>query len=118
MGNPDQPTPEHIVEKLVEAARRSDTHRYSASRGIPRLRCAISNWYKNRFDVAIDAETEAIVTIGSKEGLANLAQAVVGSGDTVLVPNPCTTQILCSLATLMTRSKNPNSAHSVVGLDG
>ncbi len=88
MGNPDQPTPEHIVEKLVEAARRSDTHRYSTSRGIPRLRRAISNWYKNRFDVDIDAETEAIVTIGSKEGLANLAQAVVGSGDTVLVPNP------------------------------
>ncbi len=88
MGNPDQPTPDHIVEKLVEAARRKDTHRYSASRGIPRLRKAISNWYKRRFDVDIDAETEAIVTIGSKEGLANLAQAVVGAGDTVLVPNP------------------------------
>ncbi|CAC9429371.1 Uncharacterized PLP-dependent aminotransferase YfdZ [uncultured Gammaproteobacteria bacterium] len=88
MGNPDQPTPEHIVEKLVETARRGDTHRYSTSRGIPRLRRAISNWYKNRFDVDIDAQTEAIVTIGSKEGLANLAQAVVGSGDTVLVPNP------------------------------
>jgi alanine-synthesizing transaminase len=88
MGNPDQPTPEHIVEKLVEAVRRGDTHRYSISRGIPRLRRAISNWYKNRFDVDIDIETEAIVSIGSKEGLANLAQAVVGSGDTVLVPNP------------------------------
>ena len=88
MGNPDQPTPDHIVEKLVEAARRKDTHRYSASRGIPRLRKAISNWYKRRFDVDIDAETEAIVTIGSKEGLANLAQAIVGAGDTVLVPNP------------------------------
>lgn len=88
MGNPDQPTPEHIVEKLVETARRGDTHRYSTSRGIPRLRRAISNWYKNRFDVDIDAQTEAIITIGSKEGLANLAQAVVGSGDTVLVPNP------------------------------
>lgn len=88
MGNPDQPTPEHIVEKLVETARRGDTHRYSTSRGIPRLRRAISNWYKNRFYVDIDAQTEAIVTIGSKEGLANLAQAVVGSGDTVLVPNP------------------------------
>jgi alanine-synthesizing transaminase len=60
MGNPDQPTPEHIVEKLVEAARRSDTHRYSASRGIPRLRCAISNWYKNRFDVAIDGNCKNI----------------------------------------------------------
>ncbi len=88
MANPDQPTPEHIVEKLVEAARRKDTHRYSVSRGVPRLRCAISNWYKRRFDVVINPETEAIVTIGSKEGLANLAQAVVGSGDTVLVPNP------------------------------
>ncbi len=88
MGNPDQPTPEHIVEKLVEASRRDDTHRYSTSRGIPRLRHAIANWYKNRFDVTINAETEAIVTIGSKEGLANLAQAIVGSGDTVLVPSP------------------------------
>jgi len=88
MGNPDQPTPDHIVEKLVEAARRKDTHRYSTSRGIPRLRRAITNWYKKRFDVDLDSETEAIVTIGSKEGLANLAQAVVGNGDTVLVPNP------------------------------
>lgn len=88
MGNPDQPTPDHIVEKLVEAVRRKDTHRYSASRGIPRLRKAIANWYKRRFDVDIDSETQAIVTIGSKEGLSNLAQAVVGNGDTVLVPNP------------------------------
>ncbi len=88
MGNPDQPTPDHIVEKLVETARRKDTHRYSTSRGIPQLRKAIANWYKRRFDVDIDPETEAIVTIGSKEGLSNLAQAVVGGGDTVLVPNP------------------------------
>ena len=88
MGNPDQPTPGHIVEKLVETVRRPDTHRYSASRGIVRLRCAIANWYKTRFDVDLDPETEAIVTIGSKEGLANLAQAVVDSGDTVLAPNP------------------------------
>lgn len=88
MGNPDQPTPNHIVEKLVEAARRPDTHRYSTSKGIPRLRRAIANWYKKRFEVDLDPETEAIVTIGSKEGLSNLAQAVVGSGDTVLVPNP------------------------------
>jgi alanine-synthesizing transaminase len=88
MGNPDQPTPDHIVEKMVEATRRKDTHRYSASRGIPRLRKAISNWYKKRYDVDINPETEAIVTIGSKEGLANLAQAVVGAGDTVLVPSP------------------------------
>ncbi len=88
MGNPDQPTPNHIVEKLVEAARRKDTHRYSASRGIPRLRRAITHWYKTRFDVDLNPDTEAIVTIGSKEGLANLAQATVGAGDTVLVPSP------------------------------
>ncbi len=88
MGNPDQPTPKNIVDKLIETAKRPDTHRYSASRGIPRLRLAISNWYKRRFDVDLDPDTETIVTIGSKEGLANLAQAVVGPGDTVLVPNP------------------------------
>jgi alanine-synthesizing transaminase len=88
MGNPDQPTLDHIVEKLVEAARRKDTHRYSMSRGIPRLRKAIADWYQRRYEVEIDPETEAIVTIGSKEGLANLAQAVVGAGDTILVPNP------------------------------
>ncbi|MFK5914018.1 MAG: alanine transaminase [Woeseiaceae bacterium] len=88
MGNPDQPTPKHIVDKLVEVAQRPDTHRYSLSRGIPRLRAAICNWYKNRFDVDLDPETEAIVTIGSKEGLAHLAMATVGPGDAVLVPNP------------------------------
>lgn len=88
MGNPDQPTPKHIVEKLVEAARRPDTHRYSASKGIPRLRRAICHWYKTRFDVDLDPETQAIVTIGSKEGLAHLALACLDKGDTVLVPNP------------------------------
>jgi alanine-synthesizing transaminase len=88
MGNPDQPTPKHIVEKLVEVARRPDTHRYSASRGIKRLRVAICNKYKRLYNVDLDPETESIATIGSKEGLANLAQAVVGPGDTVLVPNP------------------------------
>ena len=88
MGNPDQPTPKHIVDKLVEVAQRSDTHRYSMSRGIPRLRRAITNWYKERYDIDLDPETEAIVTLGSKEGLANLAQAMVGRGDTVLVPSP------------------------------
>jgi len=88
MGNPDQPTPKHIVDKLVESAQRGDTHRYSMSRGIPRLRKAISNYYKRRFDVDIDPEKEAIVTIGSKEGLAHLAMATVGPGDAVLVPNP------------------------------
>ncbi|MCS5591891.1 MAG: alanine transaminase [Gammaproteobacteria bacterium] len=88
MGNPDQPTPKHIVDKLVEVAQRDDTHRYSMSRGIPRLRRAITNWYKERYDIDLDPETEAIVTLGSKEGLANLAQAIVGRGDTVLVPSP------------------------------
>jgi len=88
MGNPDQPTPKHIVEKLVEAARRPDTHRYSASKGIPRLRQAICHWYKKRFDVDLDPDAEAIVTIGSKEGLAHLALACLGPGDSVLVPNP------------------------------
>jgi alanine-synthesizing transaminase len=88
MGNPDQPTPDHIVDKLIEAARRGNTHRYSVSRGIPRLRKAICNWYKTRFDVSLDFDSEAIVTIGSKEGLAHLALATVGPGDAVLVPNP------------------------------
>jgi len=88
MGNPDQPTPQHIVDKLVEAAQRGDTHRYSMSRGIPRLRKAIADWYARNFQVEIDPETEAIVTIGSKEGLAHLALATMGPGDAVLVPNP------------------------------
>jgi alanine-synthesizing transaminase len=88
MGNPDQATPEHIVNKLVEAAQRKDTHRYSMSRGIPRLRAAICNWYKRRYDVDLDPESQAIVTIGSKEGLAHLSLACVGPGDSVLVPNP------------------------------
>jgi alanine-synthesizing transaminase len=88
MGNPDQPTPKHIVDKLIEVAQRGDTHRYSVSKGIPRLRRAICNWYKDRFEVNLDPETEAIVTIGSKEGLAHLAMAIVGPGDAVLVPNP------------------------------
>jgi alanine-synthesizing transaminase len=88
MGNPDQPTPKHIVDKLVEVARRKDTHRYSMSKGIPRLRRAICNWYRQRYDVDLEPETQAIVTIGSKEGLAHLALATIGAGDTVLVPNP------------------------------
>ena len=88
MGNPDQPTPRHIVDKLAEAAGRGDTHRYSVSRGIPRLRRAITRWYAERFGVELDPETEAIVTIGSKEGLAHLALATTGPGDAVLVPNP------------------------------
>lgn len=88
MGNPDQPTPKHIVDKLVEVAQRDDTHRYSASKGIPRLRRAMTQWYKQRFNVELNPDTEAIVTIGSKEGLAHLALATMGPGDSVLVPNP------------------------------
>ena len=88
MGNPDQPTPKHIVDKLVEAARREDTHRYSVSKGVPRLRKAICDWYKRRFDVDLDPTTEAIVTMGSKEGLAHLMLAILEHGDQVLVPNP------------------------------
>lgn len=88
MGNPDGPTPHHIVEKLVEAARRPANHGYSVSKGIPRLRQAITNWYSDRYDVELDPETEAIVTIGSKEGIAHLALATLDRGDIVLVPNP------------------------------
>jgi alanine-synthesizing transaminase len=88
MGNPDQPTPRHIVEKLIEVAGRDNTHRYSSSRGIPRLRRAICLWYKSRYDVDLDPDAEALVTIGSKEGLAHLAMATIDRGDVVLVPNP------------------------------
>jgi alanine-synthesizing transaminase len=88
MGNPDRPTPAHIVEKLAEVVQRPATHRYSMSRGIPRLRKAIADWYARRFDVELNPQTEAIVTIGSKEGLAHLALATLGPGDNVLVPNP------------------------------
>ena len=104
MGNPDQPTPRHIVDKLVEAAVRgtdsdyvvpehrdeegTHTHRYSVSKGIPRLRRAMASWYRKRYQVELDAETEVIATIGSKEGLAHLAFATLAPGDTVLVPNP------------------------------
>ncbi len=88
MGNPDQPTPRHIVDKLIEAVQRPDTHRYSVSKGIPRLRRAICNWYRTRYGVALDPDAEAIVTIGSKEGIAHLALATLDTGDVVLVPNP------------------------------
>src|SRR5258706_10758505 len=88
MGNPDGPTPPHIVDKLVEASRRPDTHGYSVSKGIPRLRRAICDWYKRRYGVEFDMDKEAIVTIGSKEGLAHLMLATLERGDTVLVPNP------------------------------
>lgn len=88
MGNPDGATPQHIVDKMIEAARRPETHRYSLSRGIPRLRKAICNWYQRRYDVALDPDSEAIVTIGSKEGIAHLCLATLDQGDVVVVPNP------------------------------
>ena len=88
MGNPDQPTPQHIVDKLCEAAQDGRNHRYSMSKGIPGLRKAICAWYKTKFDVDLDPETEAIATIGSKEGLAHLAVAITSPGDLILTPNP------------------------------
>jgi alanine-synthesizing transaminase len=88
MGNPDLPTPAHIVEKMCEAARKGKNHRYSASKGIRRLRVAICNWYRKRFGVELDPESEAVATIGSKEGLAHLVLALLQPGDAVLVPNP------------------------------
>lgn len=88
MGNPDQPTPNHIVEKLIEAAQKGTNHRYSASKGIYKLRFAICDWYKGRFNVELDPDTEAVVTLGSKEGLAHLALAVSGPGDTVMCSVP------------------------------
>jgi alanine-synthesizing transaminase len=88
MGNPDGATPQHIVDKMIEAARKTQTHRYSLSRGIPRLRKAICNWYQRRYDVTLDPDSEAIVTIGSKEGIAHLCLATLDQGDVVVVPNP------------------------------
>jgi len=88
MGNPDSPTPDHIVEKLVETVRNPRTHRYSTSRGIPGLRKAISAYYERRHNVAIDPEREVVVNLGSKEGFVNLAQAIVAPGDVIIAPNP------------------------------
>ncbi len=88
MGNPDLPTPKHIVEKLCEAANNPKNHRYSASRGITQLRVAITEWYKRRYDVDLDPETEVVITIGAKEGLSHLAYATLGPGDLVMTPSP------------------------------
>ncbi len=88
MGNPDQPTPPHIVNKLIEVAQRPDTHRYSMSKGIPRLRQAMAAWYQRNYNVHLNSETQVLTTIGSKEGLAHLALAISGPGDTILVPDP------------------------------
>jgi len=88
MGNPDQPTPEHIVKKLIEASSDPRAHRYSVSAGIPKLRLAVCDWYKRKYDVDLDPETEAVVTIGSKEGISHLMLSILSPGDTVIVPNP------------------------------
>lgn len=88
MGNPDQATPEHIVKKLVEASSDPRTHRYSTSAGIPKLRKAVCDWYKRKYDVDLDPETESVVTIGSKEGISHLMLSILSPGDTVIVPNP------------------------------
>ncbi len=88
MGNPDLPTPKHIVEKLCEAVHNPKNHRYSASKGITQLRMAISEWYKRRYDVDIDPESEAVVTIGVKEGLSHLVLATIQPGDVVMTPTP------------------------------
>ncbi len=88
MGNPDQATPEHIVNKLIETAADPRAHRYSASAGIPKLRCAIADWYKRSHGVELDPDSEVVVTIGSKEGICHLMQSILSPGDTVIVPNP------------------------------
>jgi len=88
LGNPDMPTPKHIVDKLIEAAQKESNHRYSLSRGIYKLRLAITDWYKRNHDVDLDPDSEAIATIGSKEGIAHLAMAITSPGDSVLVPTP------------------------------
>ena len=88
MGNPDMPTPPHIIEKLAETARKPNVHGYSASRGIPGLRRALVQYYKRRFDVTLDRDREVVVTLGSKEGFANLAQAITAPGDIILAPDP------------------------------
>ncbi len=88
MGNPDLPAPQHVVDKLTEAVQKPENHRYSASRGIPNLRRAICNWYARRYDVDMDPETEAVVTIGAKEGMSHLAMVMLDPGDVVLTPDP------------------------------
>jgi len=88
MGNPNIPTPKHIVDKVMEASRLPKNHRYSASKGIPKLRLAICNWYKRKFGVELDPDTEAVATIGAKEGLSHLILATMGPGDIALVPSP------------------------------
>src|SRR3984957_17726078 len=88
MGNPDMPTPRHIVDKLIETVKRPKTHGYSASKGIPGLRRAMAGYYYRRFGVSLNPDTEVVVTLGSKEGFANLAQALTAPGDVIICPNP------------------------------
>ncbi|HBK91897.1 MAG TPA: aminotransferase, partial [Parvularcula sp.] len=88
MGNPDMPTPPHIVEKLIEAAQKPRNNRYSASKGVPGLRRSIARYYERRFEVKLDPATEVIATLGSKEGFANLAQAMTAPGDVIIAPDP------------------------------
>ncbi len=88
MGNPDQPTPKFIIDKLAEAATKGKNHRYSMSKGIYKLRLALTDWYKRRFNVILDPNKEVVTTIGSKEGLAHLMLAMLDRGDSILVPNP------------------------------
>jgi len=89
MGNPDGDTPQHIVDKLIESIKKSKTHRYSTSKGIYKLRLAICDWYKTKYDVELNPENEAVVTVGSKEGFVNLVQAITNRGDSAIVPDPC-----------------------------
>lgn len=89
MGNPDGDTPQHIVDKLIDSIKKSKTHRYSSSQGITKLRVAICDWYKRKYNVDLDPNTEAVVTMGSKEGFANLVQAITNRGDSAIVPDPC-----------------------------
>ena len=88
MGNPDQATPKHIVDKLIEASSKAKNHRYSASAGIPKLRLAICDWYKRNYNVDLNPDTEAVATIGSKEGISHLMLSILSPGDMVIVPNP------------------------------
>ena len=110
MGNPDLPTPPHIVNKLVEAAQKPQNHRYSASKGIFQLRLAICEWYKRRYDVDLDPETEAIVTIGSKEGIAHLSLALLDRGESAFVPNPSYPIHLYSV--LIAGRRHPQHSHA------
>lgn len=114
MGNPDIPTPAPIVEKLIESAKKPANHRYSLSRGIPKLRDGICDWYKGRYDIGLDSESEAIVTLGAKEGLAHLVLAMISPGDSVLVCDP--TYPIHSYSVVIARGR-PVSVQAGIGID-